>query len=425
MKKYIVNKSSLLGSLKIPSSKSQTMRAIIFASLATGKSTIYNYLDSPDTIAAIDAIKAYGARATIFKDKLEIIGTSGKVNINKENIYVNNSGILLRFITAILSLGKKRVKIFGDDSVNNRDMSPLMDALSQLNAKISSNKNKAPIFIQGPIEPSNIKNISGIDSQPISALLIATSFLEKSTEIFVKNPGEKPWIDLTMSWLSKLNIKYVTKDHSYYKIFGNSSYNGFEYTVPSDLSTIAFPIASALITNSTLTIDNIDFDDKQGDGKLIDALIKMGANIEIKKNQIIVHKNSNLQGMTIDINDYIDCITILAVIGCFANGKTQIINAHVARKKECDRISCICRELKKMNANIEETANGLIIYKSSLTGNNLNSYSDHRMALSLIIAALNANGESTIDNIDCIKKTYPTFLEDFLSINANIKMSES
>lgn len=122
-----------------------------------------------------------------------------------------------------------------------------------------------------------------------------------------------------------------------------------------------------------------------------------------------------------DINDFVDAITILAVVACFAEGETRLYNAAIVRQKECDRISSIAAELKKMGANITEADDGLIIKKSSLTGTHLHSYHDHRMVMSLTVAALGANGEATIGPVECVSKTFPTFMRDFNALGANIK----
>jgi 3-phosphoshikimate 1-carboxyvinyltransferase len=125
--------------------------------------------------------------------------------------------------------------------------------------------------------------------------------------------------------------------------------------------------------------------------------------------------------MKIDVNDFIDSVPILAVLGCFAEGRTEIVNAAIARKKECDRLNAITTELKKMGAEIEEKEDGLIIYPSSLRGAKLHTYHDHRMVMALTVAAMHAEGESVIGGVDAVKKTYPTFFEDFKKLGARIE----
>ena len=204
---------------------------------------------------------------------------------------------------------------------------------------------------------------------------------------------------------------------------GHTSFDGFEYVVPGDFSSAAFPIVAALITNSGITINNIDMDDVQGDKEIIPVLQKMGAQFEIdQKNRILqVKPNSTLQGREVDINNFVDAITIMAVVGCFATGETRITGAAIAKKKECDRLACITRELTKMGADIQETADGLIIHPKPLKGTMVESFHDHRMVMSLAVAALAAQGETRIEDVACVAKSYPGFLLDMQKLGAEIK----
>ncbi|MBI3236337.1 MAG: 3-phosphoshikimate 1-carboxyvinyltransferase, partial [Chlamydiales bacterium] len=176
--------------------------------------------------------------------------------------------------------------------------------------------------------------------------------------------------------------------------------------------------------SSEVVLNGLDMDDCQGDKKIIEALISMGAAIEIdcKNKQLKIKSTPSLQGAELDINDYIDAIAILAVIGCYAKGKTHLFNAKIARRKESDRISTIAMELKKMGARIEELEEGLIIHHSPLHGAHLTSHSDHRIAMALSVAALGASSCSTIDNVECICKTYPTFASDFAALGGQIEV---
>ena len=150
----------------------------------------------------------------------------------------------------------------------------------------------------------------------------------------------------------------------------------------------------------------------------------MGAHIEIdsKNKKVIIKRTKHLKGIDIDVNNFVDAIAILAVIGCFAEGKTRLFNAQIARHKESDRISAITQELKKMGANIEEQEDGLIIYPSPLKAAKLYSHKDHRIAMALSVAALVAKGTSLIDDVECITKTYPSFIDDFRHLGAKIEL---
>ena len=422
MAQFQVRKSKVEGTLKIPPSKSHSLRALVFAMMADGVSKIYNYLNSPDTHHMIDAIKHFGAKVTVHESHLEITGINGDVNVIEDIIQCGNSGQVLRFLGAIAALSDNYCVLTGDHSIrHNRPTKPLLEGLRGLGVMAESTRldDKSPVIVKGPIT-NYTTTLDGKDSQPVSGLLIALSFANAPSTIHVTDPGEKPWIDFTLFWLDKFNIRYTNDSYAKYTLEGNSKYPGFNMEVPGDFSSAAFPIVAALITNSTLTIHPIDMDDVQGDKKIIDTLKKMGAKIEIDGNFLTVYP-SKLKGIEIDINDFIDAITILAVVGTYAEGETVITNASIARKKECDRISAITAELKKMGADISEKKDGLVIRQSSLKGANVESYNDHRMVLSLSCAALAADGITTINKVGCVKKTYPTFCEDFQKIGVNMK----
>jgi 3-phosphoshikimate 1-carboxyvinyltransferase len=366
MRHFSITPSGLKGSISAPPSKSHTMRALLFATLANGLSTIKNALPAPDTDQMINACRLIGAKVDVTEDAIMIEGVDGKIEKVEDVIQAGNSGLILRFISTVAALCPSFVIITGDHSIRHlRPMGKVLDALNQLGAYAVSARGDgfAPLIIKGPLKGGKV-TLAGEDSQPVSALLIACALAKGSTEIRVKNPGEKPWILLTLSWLDRFGIKYTNENFERYTVEGNNHFNAFNYNVPGDWSSAAFPIVAALVTQSSLTIENVDLDDPQGDKEIVHLLQKMGANMEIdRKEKKVQIKPGKLKGITIDINNFIDAITILAVAGCYAEGETRIINASVARQKECDRLHCICLELRKMGADaltIEEVASKVL-----------------------------------------------------------------
>ncbi len=413
MARLSVKKGQLKRRIAVPPSKSHTLRAILFGLMGRGMTVIHNPLLSSDTEAAMKAIAHFGARVQRHEGRIEIEGVAGKLAPAEDVIDAANSGIILRFVAALAALIPTYTVITGDASIRHlRPVLPLLQGLRQLGAFAESARldGYAPIIIRGPMKVGKV-TMQGVDSQPVSALLIAAAFLQGETEIEVISPGEKPWIDLTLSWLDRLQIRYAREDYTRFKLEGSAAFDGFTYTVPGDFSSAAFPLAAALVTGSEVVLENLDFTDVQGDKKLIAVLQKMGANIEITEKDVIV-KKSKLHGCVVDVNDFVDAVPILSVIACFAEGQTEIHGAAIARQKESDRISAVSTELKKMGAQIEERADGLLIANSPLHAAELFSHHDHRIALSLAVAALGAKESSTIDAFECVSKTYPTFCRD-------------
>jgi 3-phosphoshikimate 1-carboxyvinyltransferase len=416
----------LEGSLILPPSKSHTLRAILFASLADGTSTIESFLESPDTNAMINAVQLLGAKVEVKESTLKITGFNGKPTISDNVIDCGNSGLVLRLIGSIASLIPEYTILTGDKSIrHSRPAKPLLGALSDLGcfAVSSRGDDHAPIIIKGPIT-KEYTSLDGKDSQPVSGLLIAGAFAPHPIKIQVRDPGEKPWIDLTLSWFKHLNIPYEMQDYTHYQLKGRSKIESFHYKVPGDLSTLAFPVAAALLTKSKITVHNVDLSDIQGDKILFSFLKEMGALFLIDQNSktLTIEKSPTLEGMKIDLNNCIDALPILAVLACSAKSPTKIFNAAIARKKESDRISSITTELRKMGAIIEEKEDELTIFPSLLSGAHLDTYKDHRIALSLSVASFSAKGPSVIKDIECIEKTYSGFYEDFYNLGAGIKI---
>lgn len=419
-----IKPGKIQGEIGVPPSKSHTIRALLFSLMAKGKSRIQRPLPSPDTVAMLDAIRHLGAKIDMEQGALIIEGVAGRLHPSEDVIQCGNSGQVLRFVGALAALSPNYTVLTGDLSIrHNRPVKPLLDGLTQLGALAVSSRadNFAPIIVKGPIKHHAKAAIEGIDSQPVSGLLMLGAFVP--LELTVTKPGEKPWIDLSLSWLDRFNVHYENRDYEHYKVKGHASIHGFEYTVPADFSSAAFLIAASLVTHSEMVLNHIDFHDAQGDKALIPVLESMGARFEKQGTQLSIKKNTSLHGARIDVNDFIDALPILAVIGCFAAGKTEIVNGAVARTKESDRIRSIVMELKKMGADIEETNDGLIIRQSKLRGSNdLKSHSDHRIAMALAVAALGAEGESVVHNIECTAKSYPAFFADLHAHGAQMEL---
>ena len=403
-----ISTSRLSGRISLPPSKSHTMRSLILAAQASGKSRLLNPLPSPDTKNMIKALQCLGVPIKE-ADHLEV---HGGLKHEPVKIDVGNSGLVYRFITAMAALGDQEVQVTGDHSIRTRrTIKPLLSAIEQLGGK--AKVENGVVTVQGPIRAGHA-TLDGSASQPISALLMTAPFLEGETTLTVENPGEKPWIDLTLHWLKKMNVTVEHKGYSEYRISGGHKPKPFEITIPSDWSAATFPIVAALITNSPLQIDGLDLDDAQGDKKIIEWLAP-----HIQGNLFV--RPGPISGGTIDVNDCIDSLPILAVLGCFAQSPLHLVNAKIARQKESDRLHAITVELRKMGGIVLEFEDSLTIYPSKLHGASLESHADHRIAMALAVAAMGASGASEIKGASCIEKSFPNFVEAFQGVGAHIE----
>ena len=378
------------GSIEIPPSKSHTIRALFFAMLAHGKSTIYNPLLSADTFAMIDVCRSFGAIVNV-ADHIEVIGVGGIPQSASDIIQAGNSGLIYRFITALAAHIPHHTIITGDESIRTqRPIAPLLNALKLLGATaISANGSGAPVIVKGPINKTEV-TVDGSDSQFVSALIYSLIFSPHPTTIHIENMKEKPWIELSLSWLDRLAIPYQF-DGSI-QLMGNAKIEGFEVTIPADFSSAA-PFLVLQHLGHPIELTGLNLEDAQGDKVLIEILKTIEGDVAI------------------DMDQCIDLLPILAVLGCFTKGETKLYNAAVARTKESDRLEAISSELRKMGAQIAESEDRLTISYSPLRGAHLESHRDHRIAMALAVAALNASGESQLNGIECVAKTFPQFFD--------------
>jgi len=416
--KYRSSRSNLSGSILIPASKSHSIRAFSIAGMAHGKSVLKNSLISADTLSCIEGIEELGARVNS-NDHYTVKGNDGKISGMASSIDVGNSGTTLRILTGLASLSDKEIKFDGDESIRKRPMTPLLTALKNLGATIESTGGKCPFTIRGPLKGGSTK-VDGISSQFLTSLLICSPLIESDTEISVFNLHEKPYVEITLEWLRKQNIRFEQEGLEHFKIMGGQYYTAFNRAIPADFSTATFPLCAAAITGSEILIRGLDFADHQGDKQVFEYLKEMGVSMHEDQDGLHV-KGGNLTGIEIDMNNTPDALPAMAVAGCFASGKTKLFNVAQARFKECDRISSIATELMKMGAKITELDDGLIIEQSDLQGTMVHGYDDHRMVMALTIAGLGASGETTVDTAESVKITYPTFYDDMTMINAKIE----
>lgn len=430
--------SRLEGTLSVPPSKSHSLRAVFFASIARGTSKITNLLISPDKDAMVAACRKLGATIELLDDgQTAIIHGIGSIDSafpDACTIDAGNSGIVLRLMGALAMFSKHPITITGDDSIlNQRPIWPLVDTLRQLGAQVEylQKKNHPPVRIIGPAR-NLVQNqapivIFGEDSQPVSGLLIALSLLNHPTNLHVKNAGELPWIQLTLDWLHRHGAAITHENYESFKVQGGWQSNGFEYTVPGDWSSATFPIIAALLTHSDISISGLDRHDSQGDKCIVDHLQQMGAHIvwdEVDSKLMVKGSDlaSRLKGLFVDLNGCVDALPVMAVLGCYLQDVLELRNVAIAKTKESNRIAVICNELRKLGANIEELSDGIrVVGWGSLRGGVVDSCKDQRIAMALAIAGLGASAEVCVEDIVWAEKTYPRFAEELGSLGAFIK----
>ena len=418
----------LRGTVNAPPSKSYTHRAVICASLGDGVSKIVNPLNSEDCLSSVNGCISLGANIDIGEDTWVVEGNYNSPKTPDNVIDVKNSGTTLRILTGISSQIPKGYAILtGDESIRRRPMGPLLDALNQLGITAFSSKmdGTPPVVVKGGKIKSNVVKIRGdISSQFITSLMMTLPFSQEDSEIVLTTPLKSaPYLDITMDVLERFGIKVVKDNEGYgrFLVEGNQRYKPCNYTVEGDYSSASYIIAAGVLLNSEIVIKNLFKNSKQGDKRIVSILREMGAHIKVKEDRLIIEGPYHLEGISIDVKDIPDLVPTIAVLGCFAEGRTEIYNGEHVRFKECDRLHACAVELGKMGAKIREKPDGLVIEGvGKLKGAKLNTYGDHRLVMAFTVAGLLAEGRTIIEGEESVKVSFPDFISVMRSLGANL-----
>ena len=419
--KLTVHPSTLSGEVQIPGSKSHTIRAVLVASLAAGRSRIIKPLDSADTRSALEMSRAFGAHVETGEDWF-ISGTAGAPSVPEDVINVGNSGTTLRLGIGLAALCPGYTVFTGDHQIRRRPLQALIEAYRLLGAEGFTTRANgcAPAVIRGRMEGGRTE-IKAVTSQFLSSLLISTPLAEKNSEIRVLQLNEVPYVEMTLSWLNSQRITCEHKAWTRFYVKGGQRYSAFERRIPGDFSSATFFLCAAAVTGGEIVLRGLDMGDVQGDKAVVDMLKEMGAEIEITADGVRV-KGGDLRGAEFDLNSTPDALPALAATACFASGETKLRNVPQARLKETDRIAVMAQELRKMGGSVEERQDGLIIREKRLNGTPVSVHHDHRVVMALAVAGLAAHGETVIDTAEAMGVTFPDFVRLMKQCGAQMEL---
>jgi 3-phosphoshikimate 1-carboxyvinyltransferase len=398
----------------------------LIASFADGTSAIQYPLDSLDARSCLSVCRALGAdlHETAGKNGLECwmvrgIGGADGIRNNPEPLDVGNSGTSLFLALAMASLGREAITFTGDEQISRRGAAPLLTALAGLGVEVSSGKNGCiPITVRGPWRGGAV-SIECPTSQYLSALLLAAPLAPAgtTTEIEVPLLNEKPYIEMTLSYLDGQGVRYEkSSDLSRFVLYGGSVYRPVNGPVGADFSSAAFPACAAAVSRGRAVLRGLDPDDSQGDKAFFDMLDRMGALVEWTEEadgamQVTVEAGGTLRGGCFDLNDTPDILPAAAVLAAFAEGETRLVNVAHARIKETDRIAVMAAELAKLGVDCTELPDGLVIRGGNPPGGGLlDGHGDHRIVMALAVCGLGAHSPVTVTGAEAADVTYPGFL---------------
>ncbi|MDS0221665.1 3-phosphoshikimate 1-carboxyvinyltransferase [Haloarcula sp. S1AR25-5A] len=424
-----IAESTVEGTAQAPPSKSYTHRAVLAAGYADG-AVVRDPLVSADTKATMRAVEAYGGSVSLAEDgsTVEVTGFDGRPETPEDVIDCANSGTTMRLVTATAALQDDLTVLTGDESLRSRPQGPLLDAIGQLDGDAESTRRngQAPLVVGGGIDGGAVEIPGDVSSQYITALLMAGAVSPDGIDIDLTTElKSSPYVDITLEVLADFGVD-AQKTDAGFTIEGGQSYApaGGDYNVPGDFSSMSYLLAAgAFAAEDGLRVTSA-FPSAQGDAAIVDILDRMGADLDWDKDSgEIAVSRSPLTGIEVGVEDTPDLLPTIATLGAAADGVTRITDAEHVRYKETDRVSAMAEELTKMGAEVDEKQDELIVYgdDSDLVGTTVEGRADHRIIMSLAVASLVADGETTVTGAEHVDVSFPNFFDVLESLGAAVE----
>ena len=452
----------LQASIRPPGSKSITNRALVCAALAEGKSLLTGALDSEDTQVMIASLRRLGIQVEHDSARAEIrvLGCGGNIPVTNADLFVGNSGTTIRFLTALVALGQGTYRLDGVARMRERPIADLLESLTQLgvDARSETNNGCPPVVIKANGLRGGKSTVRGdVSSQFLSGLLLAAPYADAPVDIHVSGTlVSQPYIRITLAVMRSFGIEGIIEvpeeikkefdklpisdsDREFlsnvkaqfkseaaldrFQISAPKKYRGCDYSIEPDASAASYFFAAAAIAGGEVTVLGLSRDSLQGDVAFCECLRQMGCDVRYEQDRTTV-AGRPLRGITVNMNAISDTVQTLGAVALFADGPTTITDVGHIRHKETDRIGDLARELRKFGATVDETPDGMRITPSVLRGNKLRgaeieTYNDHRMAMSLALVGLRVPGV-VIKNPGCTVKTYPRFFDDLAALTRGV-----
>jgi 3-phosphoshikimate 1-carboxyvinyltransferase len=414
---------NLNAEVRVPGSKSYTQRALVIASLAGGASILGNPLISEDTEHLVAALRLLGAEIVISGEYVMVEGTGGRIKNPGREIYLGNNGTAARFLIGVASLGSGDYRLSGTPRLGERPVTPLLNALRILGgaSTCEAKEGYLPLTIHARgIHGGRVALERVESSQYISSLLICAPMASGDVEISVEgNLVSRPYVGMTAEVMRRFGVSVEMDKGNRYFVKSGQRYQGCTYVVEGDASSASYFFLAAALCRGTVRVLNLDPGTLQGDGRFLGILEKLGCRVSSGESWVEV-TGEELSGgeWSFDMGDIPDMVPTLAVLSAVRRGRTVIRNAAHLRIKESNRLEAMARELARTGIRAEETEDGLIITGGNPRGAEIETYNDHRIAMSFAMLGLAAPGIRIRDG-GCVKKSFPGFWEEMGKLSEN------
>jgi|TARA_B100001971_G_C18260260_1_gene586116 3-phosphoshikimate 1-carboxyvinyltransferase len=415
--KVSLSKSEIRGKVAAPPSKSYTIRGLMCAALAKGKSELIYPLSSDDTEAAREVLEQLGISIHKKGDSWQVAG--GQLKKPTKGLFCHDSAATFRFMTAICALVPKKCQLLAGSTLSKRPVTPLLQALRQLG--VNCHTEDTSVIVYGGRLKGKIAELPGdISSQFVSALLLISPLAEEAINIRLTSPPKsKPYLEMTLDCMEKFGINIqASKDFRKFEVL-QQEYRPTSYQIEGDWSSASYLLALGVILGE-VTIVNLNLESLQGDKIVLNLLKNMGAWVSISDNSVTVQR-SKLKAITADLSDCIDLLPTLAILAAVANGESRLTGIKRARLKESNRVAALREGLTRMGIKVIEETDSLTIIGSEPNGSIIDSQDDHRIAMAFSILGA-VTGETTIDGAECVRKTYPEFWDVLKSLGGKVEI---
>ena len=419
----LITPGEVNGSIMAPPSKSIMQRALAAAALSGGVSEILNPSFCDDALAAIGACRVLGAGVDLKGGAVEVHGIGGRPSRGGV-IDCNESGLCSRMFTPIASLSSAEFTITGKGSLLTRQMEMSEGPLRSLGVQVKTMNGLLPLKVKGPLMGGEVEVAGSVSSQSLPGLLLALPLCEKDSVVHVRELRSKEYVSMTIDVASAFGVKISNKDFATFKISGGQSHKPAKFAVEGDWSAASALLVAGAIAGE-VKITGLNKNSRQPDKRIIEALKAAGAKVKRGKNYAAVQKGP-LAGFSFDATDCPDLFPALVALACYCRGKTVLKGAQRLRHKESDRAAALVEEFSKMGADIR--ANGDLIEVlgvsgkgTPLTGGEVDSHNDHRIAMACAVAGLPSEKGVRINGEGCVSKSFPGFFEALQSLRARGK----
>jgi 3-phosphoshikimate 1-carboxyvinyltransferase len=406
--------------LKVAGSKSYTHRLLIAAAMSPGQCTLLNALRSEDTDFTLNALRQMGVDISTSGTTIEMHGCGGRLHPTAAPIYLGNSGTSMRLLMSTACLGEGDYLLTGTPRMHERPVQPLVTALDQLGvrAECVNGTGCPPVRIRGgDTLGGDVAIDCSVSSQFLSSLLLAAPCFKDGMDINVVGTAvSRPYIDMTIEILDRFSVRVEREGYERFRVAGGQTFKPGCYPVEPDASNASYFWAIGAISGRRVTIAGIRATSLQGDLGIVDLLEQMGCRITRNQDGLGV-QGGELRGIDADMGNMPDMVPTLAVVAAFARGTTVIRNVAHLKAKECDRLAAVMTELGRMGIETRSDGNDLIIVGGDPRGAEIETYDDHRIAMSFAVAGLMAEG-TRIRNERCVDKSFPGFWQVFAQVTA-------